>query len=215
MHNTNYHRTLVMFLVFDTETSGLPTFCRRYPYGISGNDTCRLVQISWILMSSDLEVLEKKTYLVKPKDFLISDGSYRIHGISNEYARDHGVTIEVVLTDLERAMEGVHTLVAHNITFDVNVLKSECYRVQFTRLSRMVMTANRFCTMSKGKVLLSLTKNPKLSELYKMLYDEEMQNAHDAEFDTHYCYMCFLQLVHIPAMNPVKVSSTKRKLAPK
>ncbi len=206
-----------MFLVFDTETSGLPTFTRRYPYGISGNDTCRLVQISWILVSSDLEVLEKKTYLVKPKDFIISDGSYKIHGISNEYAQDHGVPVEVVLADLERAMEGVHTIVAHNITFDVNVLKSECYRVQFTRLSRMVMTANRFCTMNKAKLLLSLTKNPKLSELYKMLYDEDMQNAHDAEFDTHYCYMCFLQLVYIPAVNPVqvRVSSPKRKLASK
>jgi DNA polymerase III epsilon subunit-like protein len=60
------------------------------------------------------------------------------------------------------------------------------------------MDKNRICTMKYGRIASRMSKNPKLSELYKHFYNEEMENAHDATFDTLYCYKCLVELLKIP-----------------
>jgi hypothetical protein len=48
--------------------------------------------------------------------------------------------------------------------------------------------------MKKGKDYMNYHKNPKLEELYKYLYNETLENAHNAQADTYYCYRCFIKM---------------------
>jgi DNA polymerase III epsilon subunit-like protein len=190
-----------MFFVFDTETSGLPQ-CQgwRFPYykDLAKYDTARIVSISWVILNEDFEEIDKQTHLIKPEGFIIPESSIAIHGITNERAHAEGMNIGEFFGILEKALVKAKCLVAHNINFDDNVLKSECFRYGQRHIVDYLYKMTKKCTMQMGKEILCLPKNPKLSELYETLYGEPMQNAHDAEYDTFYCCQCFKALTYIP-----------------
>lgn len=184
--------------IFDTETSGLPRFepkGRRFPSykNLEAYDSARLVSISWILTQGD-NVIEQSYYVVKPDNFIISKESEEIHGISQEYATNNGLDIRRVLNELRSVLRRVKNLVAHNIEFDVNIIKSEFYRYDFLDIVYELDDKHPICTMKKGKEYMKSRKNPKLSELYKHLYNEELTDAHNAQADTLHCYKCFIKM---------------------
>jgi DNA polymerase III epsilon subunit-like protein len=139
-------------------------------------------------------VQQKGTKLVYPSDFIISPGSVAIHGISQEYAQQNGQPVRNVLESFYEALAACSTLVAHNISFDIGVVLSECYRSNMRDIAKKLEKCAKYCTMAKGRELLQLKKNPKLAELHEAIYNEGITNAHDAEFDTHYCARCFQAL---------------------
>lgn len=195
-----------MYFVFDTETSGLPTFTkwRGYfdPRDLSKYNSSRIVQISWRILDQALELIEKQTYVIKPDNFIIPQSSIDIHHITNEKAHQEGVPLSQVLDEVRTKCPLMKMIVAHNVYFDVNVLKSECHRYGYDDIAKSIDKANKYCTMAKAKEKLNLSKNPKLSELYNILCNEQMKNAHDAEFDTYYCCQCFEALMFIPNTDP-------------
>jgi DNA polymerase III epsilon subunit-like protein len=195
-----------MYFVYDLETSGLPEFTRsrgyHNPLETGKYDTARVVSISWIILDKDLEIIDKKNFIVKPDGFVMSPENIAIHRITNEHAHAEGVPFIEVADALLAVAHHMKTLVAHNIYFDYNVLKAECYRHGIQDIPAIMNSARKYCTMSQGKQLLSYHKNPKLSELYMALYGEEMENAHDAEYDTFYCCECFVMLKQMPERDP-------------
>jgi DNA polymerase III epsilon subunit-like protein len=184
--------------IFDTETSGLPKFegkGRKFPdyKNLEGYDSARLLSISWILTHGD-NVIEQSYYVVKPDGFVISKESEEIHGISQEYANANGLPIRRVLDELSNALQRTRNLVAHNIEFDINIIKSEFYRYDYVDEVKDLEEKHLICTMKKGKEYMQSPKNPKLSALYKHLYNEELTDAHNAQADTLHCYKCFVKM---------------------
>ena len=58
-----------MFLIFDTETTGLP---KRWDAPISDtNNWPRIVQLAWQLQDDTGVLISNKSYLIKPKYFYI------------------------------------------------------------------------------------------------------------------------------------------------
>ena len=84
-----------MFLIFDTETTGLPKNFNA-PISDFGNWP-RCVQIAWQLHSYDGSLIEHNNFIVKPDQFDIPYQSEKIHGISTALANKEGKSIEFVL----------------------------------------------------------------------------------------------------------------------
>lgn len=193
MTNHNYK------FVFDTETSGLPYKERGSNYDYKNLDhfnSSRLLSISWLLINDINEIVEKKTYYIKPDNFEISEASINIHGLSKEFLNENGITIHEVLLNLNGLFTkyNINLLIAHNIIFDINILKSELYRYQYNITLSKIARTETFCTMLGSQVRMNVYKWPKLSEAYTYFYNEEITNAHDAEYDTLHCYKIYLKL---------------------
>jgi len=193
MTNHNYK------FVFDTETSGLPYKERGSNYDYTNLDhfnSSRLLSISWLLINDINEIVEKKTYYIKPDDFEISEASINIHGLTKEFLNENGITIHEVLLNLNGLFTkyNINLLIAHNIIFDINILKSELYRYQYNITLSKIARTETFCTMLGSQVRMNVYKWPKLSEAYTYFYNEEIANAHDAEYDTLHCYKIYLKL---------------------
>ena len=193
MTNHNYK------FVFDTETSGLPYKERGSNYDYKNLDhfnSSRLLSISWLLINDINEIVEKKTYYIKPDDFEISEASINIHGLTKEFLNENGITIHEVLLNLNGLFTkyNINLLIAHNIIFDINILKSELYRYQYNITLSKIARTETFCTMLGSQVRMNVYKWPKLSEAYTYFYNEEITNAHDAEYDTLHCYKIYLKL---------------------
>lgn len=183
-----------MNFIFDVETTGLPKKRGLAHYeDPKVFDSARLLSISWIIIHNDTPI-EQSYYIVKPEDFKISKESIAIHGITKEHAMKEGVSMTTVLEVLNKSIERCKNIISHNIEFDVSIILSEFHRMGMKDAVETVKSKNKICTMKKGRELMGIKKFPKLAELYKHLYGEEITNAHDAQYDTLYCYKCFAKM---------------------
>jgi len=186
-----------MEFIFDTETTGLPKkkgYKFDDPRNLDSYGTARLVSISWIISQKHSPV-NQAYYVIRPEGFTVPPESTAIHGISHEQAMQEGVSLEHVLREMHAALQGCSALVAHNITFDVNVVASEAYRSGFTELADVIMSLSHICTMQKGREVMGTKKYPKLEELYRFLHNgKSITGAHNAQYDTLHCYQCFTKM---------------------
>ncbi|MFZ9190311.1 MAG: hypothetical protein ACO204_04305, partial [Schleiferiaceae bacterium] len=92
-----------MYLVFDTETTGLP---RDWNAPLHDLDNWpRVVQVAWQLHAADGSLIEARDFLVQPDGFNIPFGAEEIHGISTELARSEGVPATEALGAFRAALD--------------------------------------------------------------------------------------------------------------
>jgi len=115
-----------MYLIFDTETTGLP---RDFKAPITDiNNWPRVVQLAWQLHDDLGNVIEHSDFLVKPIGFTIPFDAERVHGISTELARQGGEELEDVLFLFKKVLRKAKFIVGHNLKFDINVMGCEFVR---------------------------------------------------------------------------------------
>ena len=117
-----------MFLIFDTETTGLP---KRWDAPISDAENWpRCVQVAWQLHDQYGTLVEHKDFIVAPDGFDIPFESEQIHGISTALAQKQGVPLIEVLSAFEATLSRTQFVVGHTVGFDVNIMGAELHRLQ-------------------------------------------------------------------------------------
>lgn len=187
-----------MFLIFDTETTGLP---KRWDAPISDlNNWPRVVQLAWQLHDEDGSLISNKTHIIKPVDFDIPFESEKVHGISTLLATQMGEKIQIVFNEFLKDLSLAKYIVGHNLKFDINVVSSELYRLDIENqlLNKKVLdtctenTAN-ICKLQGGRS--GKFKFPTLVELYDNLFKNQFENAHNASADVEANAMVFFELI--------------------
>ncbi|NBX80959.1 MAG: DNA polymerase III subunit alpha [Flavobacteriales bacterium] len=138
-----------MFLIFDTETTGLP---KNFNAPITDTDNWpRVVQLAWQLHDELGSVIEHQDFLIKPNGFNIPIEAEGVHGISTELAQLGGEELEDVLFLFKKVLQKATFIVGHNLKFDVNVLGCEFVRVgEETPLTLPVLDT---CTEESAKLV--------------------------------------------------------------
>lgn len=216
----------MVYLFFDTETSGLMkmdfkgnTRKKGYPdpkSSLSSYDSCRLVSICW-LVSRREKIMEQAYFIIRPDhQFLISEESTKIHGITQEQAESEGNSLSNVLLSFVDALHRVDSIIGHNVDFDYHVLYAELIRANMYEAADILTTKKRICTMLVGRQYLGVDKYPKLTELYFNIFNKELTNAHDALADTMACFKCFLHMCPhdkgVFFLNNKKITLTKEQV---
>lgn len=178
----------VMFL--DTETSGIP-YSNDYTQ-LSKYDNARLIELGYIIYNGDIMELEYDS-LVKPNNFIITNEF--VHGITQDNAINNGKNLKEVLEKLYNDLQQVDAIICHNIKFDMNILLSECYRINYTDLIKLIESKNKICTMKLGKEYMNISKNPKLIDLYKFIFNEPVKQDHRSLSDCHICAKCYFKIL--------------------
>ncbi len=174
-----------MYLIFDTETTGLP-HNKTAPVEDLDNWP-RLVQIAWQLHNAKGKLLSSGNHVVKPDGFTIPFNAEKIHGISTDRALEVGEDLSSVLDKFSEDVRKAEVLIGHNIEFDNKIIGAEYLRTGKENLlqdARNIDTAIEtveFCQLEGG--LGGRLKQPKLIELYTKLFGEGFGDAHDAAYD--------------------------------
>ncbi|WP_300565803.1 DNA polymerase III subunit alpha [Flavobacterium sp.] len=187
-----------MYLIFDTETTGLP---RSWSAPITDTDNWpRCIQIAWQLHDEMGNLIEHQDYLVKPEGFNIPYDAERIHGISTELAMEQGISLQEVLEKFNIALSKTKFIVGQNVGFDVNIMGCEFHRANIG--SDMVkMPVLDTCTEVTAELLKlpggrgGRFKLPTLTELHQYLFKVPFSEAHNATADVEATTRCFLELV--------------------
>ena len=95
-----------MYIIFDTETTGLP---RNYDAPITDLDNWpRLVQLAWQLHDEKGKLLSNQSFIVKPEGFTIPYNAEKVHGISTERALKEGHDLTKVLQAFQQDVAKSH-----------------------------------------------------------------------------------------------------------
>jgi DNA polymerase-3 subunit epsilon len=183
-------------LFFDTETTGLP---KNYKASYKDTDNWpRLVQLAWIMYKDGLE-FSSSDCVVTPEGFTIPTESSNVHGFTDEIAAEIGLPLKAVLKKFNADIDMADNIVAHNIAFDQNIYGSELVRLGADVAADKFMSKPMICTMESTTDYMKLPgkygyKWPRLEELYKHLFDEDFDGAHNALNDIRATARCYFEL---------------------
>lgn len=194
-----------MYLIFDTETTGLP---RDWNAPITDTDNWpRCVQLAWQVHDEMGELVEVKNYIIKPEGYTIPYNAEKIHGISTERAMRQGMELSFVLEEFNKSLEKVKFVQGHNVGFDISVMGCEYHRKGIkTPVGSMPVLDS--CTENTAKFVAipggrgGRFKLPTLTELHTKLFNEGFDEAHNASADVEATARCFLELIRIGQYAP-------------
>ncbi|WP_375235059.1 DNA polymerase III subunit alpha [Winogradskyella sp.] len=187
-----------MYLIFDTETTGLP---KRWDAPITATDNWpRAVQIAWQLHDAMGNCIEHQDYLIKPHGFNIPYDAEKIHGISTELAQEQGISLSQVLEKFNITMSKTKFIVGQNVKFDLNVMGAEFVRLNVENplqklpvLDTCTEHTASLCQIPGGRY--GKFKLPTLTELHQFLFDTPFGEAHNATADVEATTRCFFELL--------------------
>lgn len=187
-----------MYLIFDTETTGLP---KRWDAPITDTDNWpRCIQIAWQLHDAMGNCIEHEDYLVQPDGFNIPYDAEKIHGISTQLAKQKGKPLTKVLEKFNAVLAKTKFVVGQNLKFDLNIMGAEFERENLENVLQELPvldtctehTAN-LCKIPGGRY--GKFKLPTLTELHQFLFNTPFAEAHNATADVEATTRCFLELI--------------------
>ena len=206
----------MMYLIFDTETTGLP---KNYKSPVSDSDNWpRAVQLSWQLHDHTGELVAHNDFIIKPNGFDIPFQSERVHGISTALALTEGVELRKALEHFESYLQKAHFVVGQNIEFDINIVGAEYYRLDLPTalFSKKVLDTcsedtAKLCRLPGGRG--GKFKLPTLTELHQKLFGESFGEAHNASADVEATARCFFELIRTGEFNASTLGLSESQLA--
>jgi DNA polymerase-3 subunit alpha len=199
-----------MYLIFDTETTGLPA---NYNAPVTDtNNWPRCIQIAWQLHDELGDLIEHQDYLVRPDGFNIPYDAERIHGISTELATEQGIELAEVLEKFNIALSKAKFVVGQNVGFDVNIMGCEFYRLGVDSPMAQMPVLDT-CTEVTAELLKipggrgGKFKLPTLTELHGYLFGVPFSEAHNATADVEATTRCFLQLVKMEVYSTAQLQA--------
>ena len=110
------------YLIFDTETTGIPN----YKLPVNHPSQPYIVQLAALLCDDDARTLAQLNVIIRSdmtNRFTIPPELAKIHGISQELSDQAGVKWDNALTLFNDLYDNCDMLVAHNIDFDLRMLR--------------------------------------------------------------------------------------------
>ena len=181
-------------LFFDTETTGIPD--RAHKWDVDFMEYPHVVQMAWI------HGCKVENHIIRPDGWEIPQETVDVHGITTEYALEHGEPFASVVDMFIQDCHDAGLICGHNIHFDTGIVKANILR----ELGREYYDANDVETaLYKGKRIDTMRptmkwvdarmangrlKFPNLGELYSRCFPGETFPAHDAIEDVKAVARC-------------------------
>ncbi|WP_237200351.1 3'-5' exonuclease [Rothia nasimurium] len=155
---------------FDLETTGIDP------------KTARIVTASLVLVSPDGEVLRAGEWLADP-GIEIPEQAAAVHGITTEYAREHGKPAAQVAYEVAMALGGLFAdgvpVIAFNAAYDFSVMHYELARYGYPPLTCYPVLD----PLVINKHVHKFKKGKRTLEVLAHEYSVELENAHTSKDD--------------------------------
>lgn len=202
-----------MFLIYDTETTGIPKDFSAPP--TDTENWPRMVQIAWQLHDKKGRLIENASYIVKPDGYDIPFNAAQIHGITTEKAIAEGHELSKVIKEFRKVLTKAEVLSGHNLSFDQGILGAEFVRegLDYTEIDLPIadtmLLSTDFCELPGGRG--GGFKPPTLSELHEVLFGNRFDEAHNASADVNATARSFMELIRLGVIPKEKLLLTEEE----
>lgn len=189
-------------LFFDTETTGVKSWD-------NPNFVPRLVQLGAILQDMETGRVLGELNILNANVGNIPPEAAAVHGISHELAEKAGAQLLLVDKVFERMIFNADVIIAHNIKYDLEVVKDN-----MPQSWERIIARPHFCTMQGSLYLVKAEFSPKqkalfmrkphlkdapykipnLTETHQYFFGRPFEGAHDAMADIRACRDIYLEL---------------------
>ena len=171
-------------LFFDTETTGIPD--RAHKWDVDFMEYPHVVQMAWI------HGCKVENHIIRPDGWEIQQETVDVHGITTEYALEHGEPFASVVEMFIQDCHDAGLICGHNIHFDTGIVKANILRelgweyYDASEVETALFKGKRIDTMRPtmkwvdARRANGAVKFPNLSELYSRCFPGETFPAHDA-----------------------------------
>lgn len=179
-------------IFFDTETTAKADF-NSPP---EAEHQPRLVQLACLLTDDSGDEISSVNLIIQPGVPIPKEAS-DIHDITDDIAREFGVSPAIAVGIFNSLAELADEAVAHNFAYDDFVMVGEARR---TGIPLVLKGKRKFCTMLAMTNTCKLPgkygkfKWPKLEEAYYHAFGRNMEGAHDAFSDVRACKAIYFWL---------------------
>ena len=166
-----------MYIVLDIETDGLAK-------------DCKILEIAYDIYDKDFQLIDRKSYILNDG----SDTTDFFQKISLERIQKEGIHPKDALMLLDTDMQKCTHIIGHNSdSFDIPriINYSKKYEIE------LHLPTIQMDTMKISKNYLGLKKFPKLNELYRHLFNKDMDadESHTGSYDVKITAICFKELM--------------------
>lgn len=155
---------------FDLETTGIDPA------------TARIVTASLVLVDAEGEVIRAGEWLANP-GVEIPEQAAAVHGITTEYAREHGQPADKVVYEVAMALGGLFAdgvpVIAFNAAYDFSVMHFELERYGYPPLTCYPVLD----PLVINKHVHKFKKGKRTLEVLSSEYGVELENAHTSKDD--------------------------------
>ena len=163
-------KTTGKYLIFDTETTGLPLNYnappddfKNWPY---------VIQIAWLLFDDEHKLIEHSNFYLK-QPVVIPAEVTNVHGFTTAMMLEQGIEPSKVYANFNKAIGNTEYLISHNIDFNVPTVHCDFLRngMQWDFPNNKML-----CTMKKGEKFCKIPQGDgkykwsTLSELYQKCF---------------------------------------------
>jgi DNA polymerase III alpha subunit (gram-positive type) len=185
-----------MYLVFDTETTGLPNNWKAPASDI--NNWPKITQLAYIVYDEKQNEMLRNSLLVQVGEPL-SETVKEITRLDDSMLKRYGVTQLDAFLTFASALSRCDYAVAHNMQFNQKVVEATAHRLDVPiPFSGVETLCTKDLSTDYCKIPVRFAgsyKWPTLQELHKHLFGEFFEDAHRADIDTEACAKCFFQLL--------------------
>lgn len=136
-----------------------------------------IIQLSAIKFSPDWEILGEKNWYVLPiHKFVISEGAFKAHGITEEFLKEHGQSMSVVGPEFNEFCKGCDLLTYNGNHFDIHFI-----------IKDLAMVGVKFDISDRtlyDSYSIECLLNPRtLGAVYKKRCGDDLEGAHNSMND--------------------------------
>ena len=181
-------------LFFDTETTGIPDRSAKWDTDFA--DYPHIVQMAWI------HGCKVENHIIRPDGWEIPQETVDVHGITTEYALEHGEPFASVVDMFIQDCHDAGLICGHNIHFDTGIVKANILRdlgreyYDANDVENALYKGKRIDTMRStmkwvdARMANGRLKFPNLTELYSRCFPGETFPAHNAIEDVKAVARC-------------------------
>ncbi len=175
---------VVRALVFDTETSGLS---KNVTIAEAMRPEIIELYMALVDFGDDTTVVSDLDLLLKPRTRIEEESrSGKVHGITNEMVRQAPAFAEV-LPKVKVMIEAAPMVIAHNASFDVEMIDIEA-----NRCHQQIEWPRVLCTVEATAYLKGHRLT--LGDLHDYLFKEKFEGSHRAKVDVSALIRCVAEL---------------------
>jgi hypothetical protein len=142
-----------------------------------GVSSPRLLQISWLIVDIDSNVIKKKSYIIKPTNFEINSDCVMLNRISKEKANAVGEDLAIVLKKFLRDLNNCPIMVCYNYNYNSKVILSE---MKYSGLNQNFYQSKKYISL-----INHFRENNNIlpfNELYNLHFEKELNFIQNAVF---------------------------------
>ena len=190
----------IYLMFFAIETSGLPKPSSHFTQ-LESFERSRILKISWKIFDNKGNICKKfNSYVLHKK---LPKGSFDFVDFDSRILTKYGKEITDIMKIFYSDLCLVQSLIAHNLDFHLNILRSELYRHNLGDVLTKINEKNLICSMSSTKKWCKLEfpnaktddfKPPRLTELYEKCFNKKINKPNCSEDVTSILSDCYFYL---------------------